>query len=94
MRNIIQAWKDEAYLQSLSTDERAMLPANPAGEFELTDAVLAMVHGTQGSEISSSCTLSQHGGLNVGIPNISAFVPVLAVPIGTQQNPTQCISGV
>ena len=91
MSDIVRTWKDEAYLQSLSTDERAMLPANPAGEFELTDAVLAAIHGTQGSE-TSSVTLSEAGGLNVGIPDISAFVPVLAVPVGTQHNPGQCIS--
>jgi len=32
--DIIRAWKDEAYRASLSKEERAMLPENPAGELE------------------------------------------------------------
>jgi mersacidin/lichenicidin family type 2 lantibiotic len=42
---IIKAWKDEAYRQSLSDAERALLPANPAGLLELTDEDLAHVAG-------------------------------------------------
>jgi len=45
MSNIVRAWKDETYRQSLSTQEQAMLPANPAGEIELTDAQLETVFG-------------------------------------------------
>jgi len=101
MNNIVRAWKDAGYRQSLSTEEQAVLPANPAGEIELNDAKLEAIFGAEGSGqgreettgvSSSSATLSQNGGLNVGIPNIAAFVPVLAVPIGTQMNPPQCIS--
>jgi len=45
MNNIVRAWKDEIYRQSLSAQEQAMLPANPAGEIELTDAELEAVYG-------------------------------------------------
>jgi len=45
MNTIVRAWKDEAYRQSLSTEELAMLPANPAGEIELTDTELEAVSG-------------------------------------------------
>jgi len=45
MSNIVRAWKDETYRQSLSTEEQAMLPANPVGEIELTDAQLEAVFG-------------------------------------------------
>lgn len=45
MSNIARAWKDEAYRQSLSTDEQAMLPANPVGEIELTEAELGAISG-------------------------------------------------
>ena len=45
---IIRAWKDEAYRQSLSDAERALLPENPAGVLELTDAELALVAGGKG----------------------------------------------
>jgi mersacidin/lichenicidin family type 2 lantibiotic len=103
MSNIVRAWKDAAYRQTLSTEELSMLPANPAGEIELSDARLEAIFGAdgggayQGSEAvtgvsSSKATLDQNGGLNVGVPNVAAFVPVLAVPVGTQFNPAQCIS--
>jgi mersacidin/lichenicidin family type 2 lantibiotic len=45
MNNIVRAWKDEAYPQSLSAWEQAILPAKPAGEIELTDAELDTVYG-------------------------------------------------
>ena len=43
--NIVKAWKDEAYRLSLSADELAALPMNPAGLLELDDADLAFVAG-------------------------------------------------
>jgi mersacidin/lichenicidin family type 2 lantibiotic len=43
--NIIRAWKDEEYLLSLSNAERAVLPEDPAGFIELTDADLGVVPG-------------------------------------------------
>jgi mersacidin/lichenicidin family type 2 lantibiotic len=46
MNNIVRAWKDEAYRQSLSAGEQAVLPANPIGEIELGDAELVAVYGT------------------------------------------------
>jgi mersacidin/lichenicidin family type 2 lantibiotic len=46
-QNIIRAWKDEAYRRSLSDAERALLPENPAGLIELTDAELGAVTGGQ-----------------------------------------------
>ena len=44
-RNIIRAWKDAAYRNSLSEAERAALPPNPAGSIELSDADLGQVAG-------------------------------------------------
>jgi mersacidin/lichenicidin family type 2 lantibiotic len=43
--DIVRAWKDEAYRQQLSSEEQALLPANPAGELELSDADLQAIHG-------------------------------------------------
>lgn len=43
--NIVRAWKDSAYRNSLSEAERAALPANPAGSIELSDADLGHVAG-------------------------------------------------
>jgi mersacidin/lichenicidin family type 2 lantibiotic len=43
--DIIRAWKDESYRASLSADERAAMPENPAGPVELTDMDLGAVAG-------------------------------------------------
>jgi mersacidin/lichenicidin family type 2 lantibiotic len=47
--DVIRAWKDEAYRQSLSEAQRAGLPANPAGVVELSDAEACAVEGKAGS---------------------------------------------
>ena len=44
-KNIVRAWKDPAYRNSLSETERAALPANPAGAIELSDADLGQAAG-------------------------------------------------
>ena len=43
--NIIRAWKDPAYRNSLSPVERAAMPANPAGTIEISDADLGKIAG-------------------------------------------------
>ncbi|HEU5375875.1 MAG TPA: mersacidin/lichenicidin family type 2 lantibiotic [Ktedonobacteraceae bacterium] len=48
--DIVRAWKDEAYRQNLSEEQLCMLPDNPAGALELTDAQLESVYGGGGSE--------------------------------------------
>jgi mersacidin/lichenicidin family type 2 lantibiotic len=63
--DIIRAWKDEAYRRSLSQEQQAQLPANPAGELELSDAELQSVHGANGgtnyNSFSVACTQSVAG---------------------------------
>src|SRR5580704_9477910 len=44
-KNIIRAWKDPVYRNSLSASERAALPPNPAGAIEISDADLGLVAG-------------------------------------------------
>ena len=44
-QEIIRAWKDEVYRLSLSEEQRAQLPENPAGLIELTDTELDGVAG-------------------------------------------------
>jgi len=46
--NVVRAWKDETYRQSLSTEELVALPTNPVGEIELTDAELETIYGASG----------------------------------------------
>lgn len=43
--DIIRAWKDVDYRNSLSEAERAALPAHPAGDLALTDEELGTVFG-------------------------------------------------
>jgi len=44
-KNIIRAWKDPEYRNSLSASERASLPAHPTGLIVLGDAELEDVAG-------------------------------------------------
>ena len=43
--DIVRAWKDESYRQSLSEEDLKGLPVNPAGELELTELDLLLVSG-------------------------------------------------
>ncbi len=43
--DIVRAWKDEEYRNSLSDEQRALLPDNPAGLVELDDSELAGIEG-------------------------------------------------
>jgi mersacidin/lichenicidin family type 2 lantibiotic len=43
--DIIRAWKDAEYRRSLTAEELAALPENPAGMIELTDEDLGGISG-------------------------------------------------
>ena len=43
--DIIRAWKDEEYRKSLTDEQRACIPPNPAGMMELSDQDLGAVAG-------------------------------------------------
>lgn len=55
--DIVRAWKDEEYCDSLSDAQRALLPDNPAGVIELTDAQLAAAGGGAAAQAASPLTL-------------------------------------
>jgi len=74
MNNIVRAWKDEAYRQSLSTEEQATLPTNPAGEIELTDVELESVFGAY-TEADASAQATQSAAATFGDHSI-VFGPV------------------
>jgi mersacidin/lichenicidin family type 2 lantibiotic len=59
--DIVRAWKDEAYRQSLSEEERCSLPESPVGEIELTDADLEAVYG--GATAVVGCSVVCHSGI-------------------------------
>ncbi len=52
--DIVRAWKDEAYRQTLSEEELRSLPENPAGEIELNDSDLEAVYGGQTAVVGCS----------------------------------------
>ncbi len=37
--DVVRAWKDEAYRASLTEEERALIPDNPAGNIEMSAGV-------------------------------------------------------
>ncbi|MEM1170691.1 MAG: mersacidin/lichenicidin family type 2 lantibiotic [Cyanobacteria bacterium P01_H01_bin.35] len=43
--DIIRAWKDEEYRNSLSDSEKAQLPENPAGVIEFDDGDMSSMSG-------------------------------------------------
>jgi mersacidin/lichenicidin family type 2 lantibiotic len=45
VQEIIRAWKDKQFRESLSEEQRSQLPANPAGLVEIDDAQLVQVAG-------------------------------------------------
>ncbi len=71
--DIIRAWKDEDYRNSLSAEQRSQLPENPAGMIELSDTDLEacaggyqkLISGTACSEAcswQSQCTMNCTAG--------------------------------
>ena len=43
--DVIRAWKDEAYRDSLTAEQRALIPDHPAGIVDLGDDALRLVTG-------------------------------------------------
>lgn len=48
--DIIRAWKDEEYRNSLSEAEKAQLPENPAGAIDLDDDDMSSMAGGMAGE--------------------------------------------
>ena len=55
INEIIRAWEDPDYRNSLSAAELAAMPGHPAGAIELTDAELGQVLGGAQSGSSVGC---------------------------------------
>jgi mersacidin/lichenicidin family type 2 lantibiotic len=64
--DIIRAWKDEEYRNSLSEEQRAQLPENPAGMVELPEADMESIAG--GVEIKNTT----NPVLGVCVPTVTA----------------------
>lgn len=88
--DIVRAWKDETYRQTLSEEELEMLPANPAGDLELEDTELASAFGGWGpppppgsvqAHASSTALVCE---VNVFTINVNALV---AIPVELLSGP-------
>jgi mersacidin/lichenicidin family type 2 lantibiotic len=55
--DVVRAWRDEEYRNSLTEEERASLPESPAGLAVVQDSVLASLTGGCGTPTTfvSSC---------------------------------------
>lgn len=72
--DIVRTWKDESYRQELGEEGLNMLPFNPVGELELSDAQLESIYGGGGYG---------GGGPVPGAPGLGGGGPVGAsVPFG------------
>jgi mersacidin/lichenicidin family type 2 lantibiotic len=55
--DLVRAWRDEEYRNSLTAEERASLPENPAGPAAVDESMLRSVSGGVGSKsIDPTCT--------------------------------------
>ncbi|BAY29251.1 hypothetical protein NIES2107_10920 [Nostoc carneum NIES-2107] len=61
-QDIIRAWKDREYRESLSEEQRSNLPENPAGIAELSDEVLETIAGGRGGDGGGGGTGCGTGG--------------------------------
>jgi mersacidin/lichenicidin family type 2 lantibiotic len=67
LNHIIESWRDEEYRESLDAETRSLLPANPAGEIELTDEELADIDGGAVKSISVTVTVTLTFSVSVSL---------------------------
>lgn len=60
--DIIRAWEDREYRESLSDEERALLPEDPVGQIEMTEDELTKIVGGIGPTGLGKCRFTQGGG--------------------------------
>jgi mersacidin/lichenicidin family type 2 lantibiotic len=75
--DIIRAWKDENYFHELSTEARANIPNNPAGEInDLSEAEMSQIVGGEGGLDGGGAFFSVKGnrcGVGSAVSGRSAF---------------------
>jgi mersacidin/lichenicidin family type 2 lantibiotic len=69
--DIVRAWKDEEYRNSLSEEQRAQLPENPAGTDELSDETMESVAaGILGSIICGANNTDNNAPIVGCVPSV------------------------
>lgn len=76
--SVVRAWKDPEYRLSLSVAELAMIPANPAGVVDLTDAA---VDGVAGGTVTPIPTLIEKSSWNCVSFLINASLQVCSAAV-------------
>lgn len=71
--DIVRAWKDEDYRNSLTDAQRSQLPENPAGVIDMTDKEMEAINGASFASWLCNCS------------NISRVMNCLAPNPGSQQ---------
>jgi mersacidin/lichenicidin family type 2 lantibiotic len=73
--DIIRAWKDENYRNSLSDEQRSQLPENPAGFIELSDREMSVLAGGgntgTGTGVDCVCACDKNTGTGTSAGNCS-----------------------
>ena len=67
--DIIRAWKDDEYCESLSDTQRASLPQNPVGVVELKDQDLTEAEGGTTMSLTLGCNSLFLCPYTLGCPN-------------------------
>jgi len=58
--DVVRAWKDAAYRESLEAEQRSALPVNPAGWVELSDDELKAASGLAGIIVTTFKTCTEY----------------------------------
>jgi len=77
--DVVRAWKDESYRQSLSEEQIGQMPANPAGEIELTEMELLSIYGDGGAGPYGAPVAAIHHAVapvGLGAVGVAAAAPV------------------
>ena len=80
--DVIRAWKDPNYRAGLSDDERAALPASPAGTIDVSETDLVGVEGGGGSNNLYCVPVYRAVNLNASFscPYMVDFGAILTIP--------------
>ncbi len=93
--DIVRAWKDEAYRQTLTPEQLSTLPTNPAGEVEMSDSDLETISGGWDGPMSGPSFASGHISSTALICEVNLFTVnanVIAVPLNLLTGPnSNCI---
>lgn len=72
-QEIVRAWEDPEYRQTLTEEQRALLPANPAGEIQFTPRAGNTLHFvTLANASSDNCSSSNCSSNNCSSSNCSS----------------------